>query len=491
MYDYERDSLEKLADAVAGERTLTSIEDGPGAPGSGGQLLVVGAGQVFTYALPAVGEVVIGRAPECQVAIDHRKLSRRHAMLRLGPTPTVQDLGSTNGTRVARELLHGGEPVPLPSGESFQIGPFSLLVVPGRRVGDSGQVTGGAEVFTVQDPTEENAPPLVRNIAETDLSVLILGETGVGKELLAETMHRLSGRKGPFLRLNCAALSEGLLESELFGHEKGSFTGAYAVKIGLLESAAGGTVLLDEIGEMPLGMQSKLLRALEAREVMRVGGLKTVPLHVRLVATTNRDLQARVLEREFRADLYYRLDGVTLRLLPLRERRGQIAPLAMRFLADAHLRQGRTTTMRISQGALSILQAYAWPGNVRELKAAMERAAVLSGGAEVRSEHLSLGARSSSGDSLTTMMSVTREESPVSSAPAAVAADPGSAPVAVPAGGFDGTLSATETAERLRIVDALETCAGNQTRAALLLGVSRATLVNKIAIYRIPRPRKK
>jgi transcriptional regulator with GAF, ATPase, and Fis domain len=469
-----------LADSVAGERTLTSIEDSAGVPGSGGQLLVVGGGQVFTFALPATGEVVIGRSPECQVCIDHRKLSRRHAVLRLATPPTVQDLGSTNGTRVARELLHGGEPVPLPPGESFQIGPFSLLVVAPRRVGDSGQST--AEVFTVQDPTVANAPVLVHNIAAADISVLILGETGVGKELLAETLHTLSRRKGPLLRLNCAALSEGLLESELFGHEKGAFTGAIVAKPGLLESAAGGTVFLDEVGEMPLGMQAKLLRALEAREVMRVGGLKPVPLDVRFVAATNRDLQARVAAREFRADLYYRLDGVTLLIPPLRERRGQIAPLAMRFLGDLYLRQGRTETPNIAAMALSQLQSYGWPGNVRELKAVIERAAVLSGGGEIRSEHVQLGARGAPSDPYRTVMGAPAAPLP-SPAPEQVT------PVESTSGG--ASLTPIELAERARIVEALEACAGNQTRAAKLLGVSRATLVTKISIYRIPRPRKK
>jgi transcriptional regulator with GAF, ATPase, and Fis domain len=481
-----------LAEFVAGERTLTSIEESAGGPGTGGQLLVVGGGQVFTFALPVSGEVVIGRAPECQVIIDHRKLSRRHAVLRVGPPPTVQDLGSTNGTRVARELLHGGEPVALPPGESFQIGPFSLLVVPPRRVGDSGAATG-AEVFTVSDPTVPGAQALVQNIAAADISVLVLGETGVGKELLAETLHALSGRRGPLLRINCAALSEGLLESELFGHEKGAFTGAIAAKPGLLESAAGGTVFLDEVGEMPIGMQAKLLRALEAREVMRVGGLKSIPLDVRFIAATNRDLKARVAEREFRADLYYRLDGVTLLIPPLRERRGQIAPLAMKFLADSQTRQGKVASVRISAGALSQLQTYNWPGNVRELKAVVERAAVLARGDEIRTEHMQLGARAAPSDPYKTSMATPEAmaaalASPLSQSqetPGPTAGGSGSMPA------LDHTLSAAEQAERAKIVEALDACAGNQTRAAKLLGVSRATLVTKIAIYRIPRPRKK
>jgi len=483
-----------LAEFVAGERTLTSIDESAGGPGAGGQLLVVGGGQVFTFALPASGEVVIGRAPECQVVIDHRKLSRRHAVLRVGPPPTVQDLGSTNGTRVARELLHGGEPVALPAGESFQIGPFSLLVVPPRRVGDSGAATG-AEVFTVSDPTVAGAAALVQNIAAADISVLVLGETGVGKELLAETLHALSGRRGPLLRINCAALSEGLLESELFGHEKGSFTGAHAVKAGLLESAAGGTVFLDEVGEMPIGMQAKLLRALEAREVMRVGGLKAIPLDVRFIAATNRDLKARVAEREFRADLYYRLDGVTLLIPPLRERRGQIAPLAMKFLADSQARQGKLASVRISAGALSQLQTYPWPGNVRELKAVVERAAVLARGDEIRTEHMQLGARSAPSDPYRTSMA---SPEAMAAASAGVSTLSQSQEIPAPAPGASGSvpaldhsLSASEQAERAKIVEALDACAGNQTRAAKLLGVSRATLVTKIAIYRIPRPRKK
>lgn len=220
-------------------------------------------------------------------------------------------------------------------------------------------------------------------VAATDATVLVLGESGTGKELAAKNIHDKSGRaKGPFVAINCAAIPAGLLESELFGHEKGAFTGAVARKMGKFEQAAGGTLFLDEIGDMPLETQAKILRALEARQCERVGGSKPVALNVRIVAATHRDLPAMLRQGTFREDLYHRLNVFPLRLPPLRERREDIPLLAERFLELD--RPGAD----LSVEALQRLLANDWPGNVRELKNIMARASVLAGGGDVGPEHL-------------------------------------------------------------------------------------------------------
>jgi DNA-binding NtrC family response regulator len=212
---------------------------------------------------------------------------------------------------------------------------------------------------------------------------VIEGETGSGKEVLARSIHELSGRTGPFVGLNVPALSDNLLESELFGHERGAFTGAVRAKLGLLETAKDGTVFLDEIGEMPLALQAKLLRAIETREIYRVGSVKPIALSVRFLAATHRDLEAEVAAGRFRHDLLYRLDGVTLQIPPLRERRSAIADLAVTFLAEASAAAGRSTP-RIGIDAIAKLVRYRWPGNVRELRAVIARSLLLCDGDELR-----------------------------------------------------------------------------------------------------------
>jgi MoxR-like ATPase len=232
--------------------------------------------------------------------------------------------------------------------------------------------------------------PLVERVAPTNINVLILGETGVGKEVLARRIHELSPRaSAPLLCVNCAALSETLLESELFGHERGAFTGAVQSKPGLLEVAEGGTVLLDELGEMPLSIQAKLLRVVEQRSVTRVGGLKARLIDVRFIAATHRDLEAEIARRRFREDLYYRLNGVSLVVPPLRERVDEIRPLAEEF-AGSFARQMRRTAPKLSSGTYRALERYAWPGNVRELRNVMERAVLLCQADVIEPAHLPL-----------------------------------------------------------------------------------------------------
>jgi transcriptional regulator with PAS, ATPase and Fis domain len=235
-------------------------------------------------------------------------------------------------------------------------------------------------------------------VAQSDTTVLLLGESGTGKDLLARSIHTWSARRSRIFKpVNCVALSEELLESELFGHEKGSFTGASSQKRGILEVADGGTVFLDEIGDMKPGLQAKLLRFLENREFDRVGGTRTIRVDVRVIAATNRDLQQAVKAGAFRADLFFRLNVVNLTLPPLRERQEEIPHLAELFVAK-HCREAKKPAMHISPAAMKVLTAYPWPGNVRELQNAIERAVVLKAGEVITPEDFALQPMDLSGE---------------------------------------------------------------------------------------------
>jgi len=327
----------------------------------------------------------------------------------------------------------------------------------------------------------------------------------VGKEVAAQHLHRHSARaSGPFVALNCAALSESLLESELFGHEKGAFTGATHTKPGLLESAEGGTVLLDEIGELPMSLQVKLLRVLEERRVRRVGGLTDRPIDVRFVAATHRNLEAEVARGKFRQDLYFRLNGITLNIPPLRERVEEIVPLAEMFLAQVCAQEGRRRSLTLSPEARKLLLRHRWPGNVRELKNVMERAALLVRGDVITLEDLpaermeaSVASASSEGwveDIAPAPVSYPQERRFQPDQPHATPSPPSSrsfgpvsasvVPPPPPSWGPGGS-----EAERQAILEALEQCAGNQTKAASLLGISRGKLVARLSLYGVPRPR--
>ncbi len=312
----------------------------------------------------------------------------------------------------------------------------------------------------------KNLVRLAQKVALGNISVLLLGETGVGKEVFAELIHKTSRRANrPFIKINCAALSETLLESELFGHEKGAFTGAVARKEGLLEAANTGTIFLDEIGEMPVALQAKLLRALEQRQITPVGAVKPRSIDLRFIAATNRDLERAALSGAFRADLLYRLNGVTLAIPPLRARAADVPTLAHRFLRRFSTELGWSKAPQISERAMALLVDYAWPGNIRELRNTMERASLLCGGQPIGPEHLPM-------DKLTASWTGApqRDEHHEShKAPA---------------------WSEPEKAERQNVLDALNRCAGNQTRAAEMLNMSRRTFINRLNKYKIKRPRK-
>jgi len=241
------------------------------------------------------------------------------------------------------------------------------------------------------EPASQRLLALAAKVARSDSTVLISGESGTGKEVLAQYIHRHSARAGqPFVAINCAAIPDNMLEATLFGHEKGAFTGAVNAQAGKFEQANGGTLLLDEISEMPLGLQAKLLRVLQEREVERVGGRKPIPLDIRIIATTNRQLQEDVAAGRFREDLYYRLSVFPLAWLALRERPADILPLAERLLAR-HGNKMKAPMARLSDGARAALLAHPWPGNVRELDNALQRALILQQGGVIEAEDFCLG----------------------------------------------------------------------------------------------------
>ncbi len=539
------------------------------------QLVVLGGGTIGSHPLPETGSVTIGRSRKCEICVDDDSISRRHAILHIGPNLAIEDLGSANGISVRGDKIAPNERVEVTLGDVVQVGSISLLVqdrataVRPRRLwshdyfearvedecvraeGVGGFIVlriltnGGAlpapiqqcladflrraDIISAYGPheydvllcdtaadrvedvsrritaaleqesvtsriravcypkdgrtaqaliarlssTERSSPtsksvvvePVMRSlysmaerIAASDLGILLLGETGVGKEVFAESIHRSSARTGPFVPINCAALSDSLLESELFGHEKGAFTSAVAGKVGLLEMAHDGTVLLDEIGDMPLSTQAKLLRVIEDRQLRRVGGVTSRRINVRFVAATNRDLEAEVERGTFRRDLYFRLNGVTIVIPPLRERRSEIEPLARNF-AERSARQAGHPAPEFSPETLELLASYTWPGNIRELRNVVERAVVLCGSRPVLLEHLPTERMH---DTI-----VTRGRS---------------TPLRTDTRG--------SAAECAAILAALETAKGNQTVAAKLLNISRRTLINRLEQFGLPRPRK-
>ena len=309
-----------------------------------------------------------------------------------------------------------------------------------------------SRAIVTNDPAFKRVLEIATTVAESSASVLIQGESGTGKELIARLIHSSSRRNsGPFVAVNCAALPGNLLESELFGHEKGSFTGAVGTKIGKFEQANGGTILLDEISEMEQVLQAKLLRVLQEREVDRVGGSKPIPLDVRVIATTNRDIRDCVSKGEFREDLYYRLNVVPLYIPALRERRGDV-----RLLLEHFIRKFSSGTKSLSKDLLTHLDSYSWPGNIRELQNACERAVLLSTAESLEAEHFLLGAIA---------------KSSVSASADELKLHPG--------------LSVAE-AERRLIFETLRSTGNNKTKAAELLGISIRTLRNKLHEYGEP-----
>jgi DNA-binding NtrC family response regulator len=330
-----------------------------------------------------------------------------------------------------------------------------------RRAEEFGKDT---EALIGHSPLWEQALDRARQAAATDADVLIEAESGTGKELIARLIHRLSHRKGgPFVALNCSAFPETLLESELFGHARGAFTGAVAARPGKFETASGGTLLLDEVGEMPLALQPKLLRALQEREFDRLGSNQTVHVDIRVIATSNRPLEAAVGEGRFRADLFYRLNVIPVSLPPLRDRAGDIPELAEYFAGLYSAPGNPGTNPRLSRELVKRLEEHAWPGNVRELGNFVRRAVALSRGGEIGVEAFEHG-KSLAGKSLPEKI----PSPPLSRSPE-----------------WKPGLSLDEM-ERQLFAMTLESTGGNRARAAELLGVSLRTVRNKVREFGLP-----
>ena len=500
-------------------------------------LVISSAAGVRAIPLPRKARVVIGRMHTCDIVIEDESVSRQHAALNSAATGlTIEDLGSRNRTRIMGRSLGRGETAPLAVGSVVEIGYATMFVQVGRPPGARASSPGlpgasphvAAASAIILDPTMQRLYALLDVIAPSPLNVLVLGETGTGKEVFAEAIHNGSRRAhAPLLRINCAALSGSLLESELFGHEKGAFTGALGAKAGLFEAADGGTVFLDEFGELPLDTQSKLLRVIERGEVMRLGSVTPRRVDVRYVAATNRDLQQLIAEQRFRSDLFFRLNGFSVTLPPLRKRRKEIVPLARFFLDRAA--QGRQYTL--TPPAEAALEGYPWPGNVRELKNVVERAIVLAGpAARIDPVHLHLPDPHTGqeyphdehdlGGPNDTIPPIPYGNGPTSpgapslqsgawgtpgilGAPGSGSFNPPTAPSSpgmigttppgfgVPVANPNDLRAQRETWERTQILGALEKTSGNQKEAAKLLGISRRTLINKIEAYGIARPRKR
>jgi DNA-binding NtrC family response regulator len=461
---------------------------------TGLRLIVFCGGQVTNHALPKAGEIVIGRGDDAHVKIDHATVSRKHVTLLLGTEVRIVDHGSFNGTRIGGAKIASNVPIPVGLSTIVELGETMIVVqVEGSAPVTASRSVGSSAIRTDQSAGMQHLYRLVDNVAQSNITVIVRGETGTGKEVISEEIHRRSARAaGPLVKLNCAALPEHLLEGELFGYERGAFTGADKAKAGLIESADGGTLFLDEIGEMPLATQAKLLRVVESREVMRLGSLRPKTVDVRFVAATHRDLEEMVARGQLRQDLYYRLAGVSLVVPPLRERVEEIPRIAEEFVAR-FCTDARRPVIPISGAAMRVLKDYRWPGNVRELRNVIERAVVFCKGVAIAPEHLGLPV-----DRLSRPPG-RLPDAPAPEAPQAPA-HPGetvTGPVTLPpanatlAFGSAASLpDEMEALERQRILDALAKCGGNQTQAAEMLGISRRTLLRRLDEYAVPRPRK-
>jgi transcriptional regulator with GAF, ATPase, and Fis domain len=427
---------------------------------SGAVAQLLHEGQVYT----------IGRGSDCAVVVNDISVSRVHAKLSFDGVWRVEDAGSRNGTTVDGRRLARGERARLAIGSAVRLGSATAVLQAAapasrRAEGPPSQASDFAD-HVVRDPEMKRLYETLDVLAPSPLPVLIMGETGVGKELFASAIHVRSSRAArPMIQINCAAIPDPMLESELFGHERGAFTGATQAKPGLLEMADGGTVLLDEVGELPLALQAKLLRVLETGQCQRLGAVRPRVIDARIVSSTNRDLRQAVADGAFRPDLYHRLSGAPIRIPPLRERRTDIVPLATHFATRMAATMRRDLPV-LSEDACAALESYPWPGNVRELRNVVERTVVLVRSARIAAADLQLeGVRRPSQPPLDVRETLPGDET-------------------------RGLRAELDAMERRRVVEALERCGNNQSRAAKLLGISRHALIARIERFNLQRPRK-
>ena len=393
----------------------------------------------------------------CDVRLDIRSLVKSLEAERFS-VPVVA-CGTSNDAAAAVEAIKAGakEYIPLP--------PDPELIAAVLEA-----VTAESSAIIYRDPQMAATIRLAEQIAQSDATVLLNGESGTGKELLARHVHQKSRRsRQKFISVNCAAIPEHLLESELFGHEKGAFTGAVARRIGKFEEANGGTLLLDEVSEMEPRLQAKLLRVIQEREIDRVGGTQTIKVDIRLIATSNRDLEEAVRQGTFREDLYFRLNVVTIKVPALRERPADIERLAEYFV-EKYSKLNGVPVRPLAQGTREKLRAHAWRGNVRELENAMHRAVLLASGPEIEADAIVLSFDSDRGAIATAY-----------AAQDAAAMAKGGITGAAISRRFVGRTVAE--VERDLIIETLQHCLGNRTHAANILGISIRTLRNKLKQY--------
>jgi DNA-binding NtrC family response regulator len=408
--------------------------------------------------------LVVGTGRDCTVVLDDPHVSSRHAeLMRSAAGIVVRDLGSRNGTRVANIAI---KEVVLSSEAEITVGTTKLRLDLGGELGGVARLAcepvrddelssvpvrfGGA---VGSSATMRKLFALLGRVAPSNLTVTLVGETGTGKDVLAHATHEASPRAaGPFVVFDCAAAQPSLIESELFGHEKGAFTGAVSARVGVFERAHHGTLFIDEIGEMPLDLQPKLLRALEARKVQRLGGAGERLFDVRIVAATNRDLGKEVEAGRFRQDLYFRLSAAILRVPPLRDHLEDIADLVAHFLVQ------EKRSLAVTPSALAALRSHPWPGNVRELKNVVHAAAAMASGNELDVKDL---------------VFFETAGAPTVLAPSTVAGSAGSATVG----------PSLKEQEKAAIQNALQAHGGNRTHAARSLGIAISTLYTKIKKY--------
>jgi two-component system response regulator AtoC len=466
------------------------------------RVTLLGQDTVTTYALPESGTVTVGSDSSAEVRLPDAMAPRHRAVLRVGDEILFENVGA-GAVRVRGTVITTGQSVQVRSGDtvgldgallvfelkptaggrrlegaialheearahSYRRHPSGLRMRAVRPERDFRPGPTDSRCVVLEDAAMKELQALVAQLALGMVNVLILGETGVGKDVFAEMLHLLSPRKDePLLRINCAALAPSLLESELFGHEVGAFTGAVEAKRGLFECAERGTVFLDEIGELPLSTQAKLLRVIEAREVVRVGGVRVRRIDVRFVAATNRDITAEIANGRFRQDLFFRLNGSRITVPPLRQRRSEIEPLAKMFLSQTCAKLGYEREPVIADDAWALLKKHAWPGNVRELRNIIEGAALVGTRGQITADDLSRN-----GALLTDELERSNSTTEASDRDRK-------------------SLSPEQRAERRKILDVLEQCGGNQSRTAKRLGISRTTLTTRLDLYGITRPRKR